>query len=215
MSRDLSNLRRQFNSPDTLLQTDLSDDPLKQFAIWFDQVLKEKQIQDPNAMTLSTLDLDGHPRSRVVLLKSFDDNGFVFYTNYLSNKGKAISSNPKVCISFYWPVLNRQVIIKGIANKIAPKISDAYFKSRPHESQIAAILSQQSTVIHSRVLLERKFDELKSKYELMSPKRPADWGGYVVNPLEYEFWQGQVNRLHDRFRYSNDGQNWKIDRLSP
>lgn len=215
MNKDLSNLRRQFNSPDTLLRTDLSDDPLKQFAIWFDQVLKEKQIQDPNAMTLSTLDLDGHPRSRVVLLKSFDDNGFVFYTNYLSNKGKAISSNPKVCISFYWPVLNRQVIIKGLANKIAPEISDAYFKSRPHESQIAAILSQQSTVIDSRVLLERKFDELKSKYEVKSPKRPADWGGYVVKPLEYEFWQGQVNRLHDRFRYSNDGQCWKVDRLSP
>lgn len=215
MNKDLSNLRRQFNSLKTLLRTDLSNDPLEQFTIWFDQVLTQKKIQDPNAMTLSTLGLDGHPRSRVVLLKSYDDNGFVFYTNYLSNKGLAISSNPKVCISFYWPILNRQVIIKGLVNKIPAKMSDAYFKSRPHESQIAAILSQQSTVIDSRVELEKKFNELKSKYEFKSPNRPADWGGYVARPLEYEFWQGQVNRLHDRFRYSNDGQYWKIERLSP
>jgi len=167
-------------------------------------------------MTLSTIGIDGFPKSRVVLLKKFDENGFVFYTNYLSEKGKALANNPNVCLSFHWHALERQVIIKGIAQKTEPNISDLYFDSRPLGSRLGAMVSAQSEVIKSRDVLEKELSKLEQQYEDQAPKRPEHWGGYLVRPHEIEFWQGRPNRLHDRIRYRIvDNIDWVFERLAP
>ena len=167
-------------------------------------------------MTVATIGLDGFPKSRVVLLKKFDEEGFVFYTNYNSEKGKAIIENPNVCLSFFWPTVERQIIIKGRAEKTADIISDNYFASRPDGSKLGALVSPQSEVILNRDFLEHSLIELEKEWEGREIERPSHWGGFLVRPVEVEFWQGRPNRLHDRIRYQLQTDfDWKIDRLAP
>jgi pyridoxamine 5'-phosphate oxidase len=167
-------------------------------------------------MTVSTIGLDGFPKSRVVLLKKYSEEGFIFYTNYNSEKGKAINNNPNVCLSFFWHSLERQVIIKGIAEKTPTNISDGYFESRPDGSKLGAIVSNQSEVIPSRAILEDKLKQLELDYQDKEIIRPEFWGGFQIKPVEVEFWQGRPNRLHDRIRYQlQEDFSWKKDRLSP
>ena len=167
-------------------------------------------------MTVSTMGLDGFPKARVVLLKKFYEEGFVFYTNYNSEKGKAIANNPHVCLSFFWHSLERQVIIKGIAEKTSSIESDNYFASRPDGSKLGAIVSNQSQVINSRNELEEELKRLENDFQGKDIPRPDFWGGFLVRPIEVEFWQGRPNRLHDRIRYHlEEDYNWSINRLSP
>ena len=203
MEKDLSNLRLVYSLGE-LLEKDLRENPMEQFQQWFLQAQQSDTVQEPNAMSVATIGLDGFPKTRVVLLKRFTDEGFIFYTNYNSEKGKAILANPNICLSFFWPVLERQIIIKGTAEKLPTNLSDGYFQSRPRGSQLGSIVSQQSEVVPSR--------EMEGK----PLKRPAHWGGFLVRPISLEFWQGRPNRLHDRIRYTLQADyDWKIERLSP
>lgn len=191
-------------------------DPITLFKKWFHELESSGSTDEPNAMAVATQGEDGFPKNRMVLLKRFSYEGFIFYSNYESEKGKAIAQDPKVCLSFYWPVMERQVIIKGEAEKIATNLSDGYFESRPDASKLGAIASPQSSVIESRSILEDSVKELEEKYEGKEIPRPAYWGGYLVRPVSVEFWQGRPNRLHDRFRYTlEDDLDWKIERLAP
>ena len=215
METDLSNYRKSYEKQE-LLESNISDNPMQLFQTWFHEVDKNFDESETNAMTVSTIGLDGFPRSRVVLLKKFTHEGFIFYTNYNSEKGKAIKNNPNVCLSFFWPKAERQIIIKGVVEKIAENLSDGYFESRPHGSQLGAVVSRQSEIIKSREELEKELKLLEAKYEGKEIPRPDYWGGFVVKPVEMEFWQGRANRLHDRIRYQLDKEfNWKMDRLSP
>ncbi|WP_298153399.1 pyridoxamine 5'-phosphate oxidase [Flavobacterium sp.] len=211
---DLSNYRKSYEK-DSLTEDNIPEDPINLFQKWFYEA-DASGVGEANAMTVATFGKDGFPKSRVVLLKKFDEMGFVFYTNYDSEKGNAIAANPHVCLSFFWPILERQVIIKGIVEKVADNISDNYFGSRPHGSQLGAAVSDQSQVIPSREFLEKKLAALEKEYENSEVPRPQNWGGYLVRPVEVEFWQGRPNRLHDRIRYHvQEDFNWKIDRLAP
>ncbi len=211
---DLSNYRRSYEKSE-LTEDNLPEDPIKLFQKWFHEV-DFGPTEEVNAMTVSTFGLDGYPKSRVVLLKRFTYEGFVFYTNYNSEKGKAIANNPNICLSFFWHSFERQVIIKGKAEKIPENLSDGYFESRPDGSKLGAIVSNQSEVIPSRESLEQKLQQLEKDFEGKEIPRPDYWGGYIVKPVEVEFWQGRPNRLHDRIRYQlQDDFSWKIDRLSP
>ena len=211
---DLSNYRRSYEKSE-LTEDSLPEDPIKLFQKWFHEV-DFGSTEEVNAMTVSTLGLDGYPKSRVVLLKRFTYEGFVFYTNYNSEKGKAIAHNPNICLSFFWHSFERQVIIKGKAEKIAKNLSDGYFESRPDGSKLGAIVSNQSEVIASRETLEQKLHQLEKEYQGKEILRPDYWGGYIVKPVEVEFWQGRPNRLHDRIRYQLQADfSWKMDRLSP
>jgi pyridoxamine 5'-phosphate oxidase len=186
------------------------------FQKWFYEVDQHFPEDETNAMTISTYGLDGFPKGRVVLLKKYTHEGFIFYTNYESEKGQAISVTPNVCLSFHWAGAERQVIIKGVAEKIAPNLSDGYFESRPRGSQLGALASKQSAIVSSRDELENTLSHLERIHENKSISRPDFWGGYLVKPVEIEFWQGRANRLHDRIRYKlQEDYNWKIDRLSP
>jgi pyridoxamine 5'-phosphate oxidase len=212
---DLSNYRKSYDK-NQLLETEIPNEPLSLFKQWFQEVEASNQIEEVNAMTVSSMGLDGYPKSRVVLLKKYDHEGFVFYTNYNSEKGKAIAANPNICISFFWDKFERQVIIKGIASKISDEQSDTYFASRPVGSQLGAIVSYQSEIIPSRAFLEEKLQLLEQQFENKSIPRPTNWGGFIIKPTEIEFWQGRPNRLHDRIRYKlQENSIWKIDRLSP
>jgi pyridoxamine 5'-phosphate oxidase len=198
------------------LETNIPEDPINLFHKWFYETEEFGGVEEVNAMTVATIGLDGFPKSRVVLLKKFNEEGFVFYTNYNSEKGKAILNNPNICLSFFWHSQERQVIIKGIAEKTPDIISDNYFDSRPDGSKLGAIVSSQSETIPSREYLDNKLKELEKKYKGKSIPRPNYWGGFLVRPVEVEFWQGRPNRLHDRIRYKLlEDFNWKIDRLSP
>lgn len=189
---------------------------MEQFQKWFYEVEASDGVDEPNAMTVSTIGLDGFPKGRVVLMKKFTYEGFIFYSNYNSEKGRAIAQNPSVCLSFFWPNMERQVIVKGTAEKIAENLSDGYFESRPVGSQLGAIVSNQSEVIPSRDQLEKELSKLEKQYEGKEIERPKYWGGYLVRPVSIEFWQGRPNRLHDRIRYTlQDDFDWKIERLAP
>ena len=215
MEKDLSNFR-QIYSLDELLEKDILRNPMEQFQKWFFEAQNSDTEREANAMSVATLGKDGFPKTRVVLLKKYTHEGFIFYSNYLSEKGKAIEENPHICLSFFWAGLERQVIIKGIAEKLAENLSDGYFESRPRGSQLGAIVSEQSSIIPSRKYLQEKLSLLEKKYENQDIPRPAFWGGYLVRPISIEFWQGRPNRLHDRIRYSlTDTYDWKIERLSP
>lgn len=215
MNNDLSNYRKSYESK-ALLESDLPENPLELFQKWFYEADKNFPEIETNAMTLSTIGLDGFPKGRVVLLKKYTYEGFIFYTNYTSEKGKAIFANSQVCLSFFWHGAEQQIIIKGNAEKIADNLSDGYFESRPRGSQLGAIVSDQSEVIESREFLEEKLKTLEKEYEGKEIPRPMFWGGFIVKPVEIEFWQGRPNRLHDRIRYHLQHDfEWKIERLSP
>lgn len=215
MEKDLSNYRKSYEKGELLLNN-VPENPIELFRDWFIEVDTHFNVEETNAMTISTIGLDGFPKSRVVLLKKYTHEGFIFYTNYNSEKGKAIAANEKVCLSFFWHSAERQIIIKGAAEKIAENLSDGYFESRPRGSQLGAIVSNQSEVIPNREALESKLQDLELEYEGKEIERPSYWGGFIVKPVELEFWQGRPNRLHDRIRYKLQNDfSWKIDRLSP
>ncbi len=215
MQNDLSNYRKSYEKGELLLKN-VPENPIELFRDWFVEVDTHFNQGETNAMTISTIGLDGYPKSRVVLLKKYTHEGFIFYTNYDSEKGRAILQNPNVCLSFFWPMAERQVIIKGSANKISENLSDGYFESRPRGSQLGAIASNQSEVIPNREYIENKLKDIELELMGKSIERPVNWGGFLVSPVEMEFWQGRPNRLHDRIRYKlQENLDWKIDRLSP
>jgi len=211
---DLGALRREYTYTG-LRRRDLSEDPIIQFTDWFESASASK-IVDPSAMSLATVAEDGQPSLRTVLLKYFDQTGFVFFTNLESTKAQEMAQNPRVALMFLWREFERQVIIKGKAEKVSTGESVKYFVSRPHGSQLGAWVSQQSSIITSRKVLEMKLDEIKRKFTEGKVPLPSFWGGYRVVPDNIEFWQGRPNRLHDRFLYSRtSGEAWEIDRLAP
>ncbi|SMG11568.1 pyridoxamine 5'-phosphate oxidase [Arenibacter troitsensis] len=215
MQKDLGNYRKSYEKS-SLSEEVISDNPMELFQKWFYEVEASDGVDEPNAMTVSTIGLDGFPKNRVVLLKKYTYEGFIFYTNYESEKGRAITQNPNVCISFFWPNMERQIIIKGRAEKIAENLSDGYFESRPDGSKLGAIVSKQSEVVPNREYLEKKLKDLEKEYENKEIVRPKYWGGFMVRPVSIEFWQGRPNRLHDRIRYSLQANyDWKIERLAP
>ena len=211
---DVAALRRSATGL-ALDRDDLDDDPIVQFETWFRYACETVPL-DPNAVVLSMVDREQRPSSRTVLLKSFDENGFVFYTNFESKKAEQIAENPWVSLLFFWTDAARQVKIRGKAEKLPTKESLAYFLTRPRGSQIGAWVSAQSSVISSRSLLESKFQEIKDKFRDKDVPLPSFWGGYRVVPDQVEFWQGRRNRLHDRFQYTKrDDGRWDIERLAP
>jgi pyridoxamine 5'-phosphate oxidase len=214
MDTRVADLRKEYTFQG-LSETDAHLNPFEQFKIWFDQALFA-QLPEPNAMTIATATTNGKPSARMVLLKDYDERGFVFYTNYESNKGQQLVENPWGAIAFWWAELERQVRIEGRVEKVSPAESEAYFHSRPKASQLGAWASNQSQVIDSREVLERRLQQLKEEYENKEVPRPPNWGGFRVIPTEIEFWQGRPSRLHDRLLYqrSEDG-SWRIQRLSP
>src|SRR5690554_1952807 len=215
MKQDLSDFRKSYDKF-AMSEADIFENPLELFREWIMMAEISPLVDECNAMAISTIGLDGFPKTRMVLLKKYSEEGFIFYTNYESEKGKAIQNNPNVCLSFFWPGLERQIIIKGMAEKIAANLSDGYFESRPVLSQISSIISPQSQVIPSREVLEKAQSEMEANLNNQLPVRPDFWGGYLVRPLSIEFWQGRPNRLHDRIRYTlNEDYDWIIERLAP
>ena len=213
MDRSIADIRKEYTS-ETLLENDVATHPIQQFQKWWEQAITS-DILEPNAMTLATASADGLPSARIVLLKGFDQAGFVFFTNYKSFKGSQLEENPKACLVFHWKELERQVRITGLVEKIAEAESDAYFDSRPIGSRIGAWASPQSQVIESREWLEKEFDKEKDRFG-NNVQRPPHWGGYIVKPVMIEFWQGRFSRLHDRIQYTlEENGTWKIERLAP
>lgn len=212
--KDLSNYRESYEKSE-LLEVGLPDNPIHLFAKWFQESESLASEIEANAMTISTIGTDGFPKSRVVLLKQFMEQGFVFYTNYNSKKGTDIEKNPNVCLSFFWSSLERQVIIRGVAQKTTSESSDLYFNSRPEGSKLSAIASNQSEIVPSREYLEQKLSAVESQYSGTNVPRPEHWGGYLVEPVSIEFWQGRANRLHDRILYEYVNSIWIMNRLSP
>ena len=214
-NENIAHLRKSYEQG-VLSDNALQEDPFVLFDLWFKRADAEERIEEANAMTLATLDEQGYPKARVVLLKQYGAEGFVFYTNYNSQKGKAIAHHPQVSLSFFWPALEQQIIIRGKASRIAAEASDAYFNSRPLGSQLGAIASSQSQMISSREQLEERLAELQQRYTDTFPQRPSHWGGYNVVPQSMEFWQGRPNRLHDRIEFikTPNGQ-WLGSRLAP
>jgi pyridoxamine 5'-phosphate oxidase len=208
--------RRKSYEKAELLETNIQDSPIEQFKIWFKEAELSPEISEANAMSISTLDDDGCPRTRIVLLKAYDENGFIFYTNYNSQKGKAIAKTGKVCLHFFWPNLERQISIKADIKKISEKESENYFHSRPRGSQLGAVVSPQSSEIPTRDFLENKLEELEKEFDGKEVVRPTNWGGFIAKPYEIEFWQGRPNRLHDRIVYKKRSQGiWITSRLAP
>jgi len=210
----LENLRQEYSSEE-LSKKEVEKDPIKQFGKWFQEAM-EAGIHEPNAMTLATTSIDRKPSARIVLLKGFEERGFMFYTNYLSAKGKEISKNPVVAVVFHWAELARQVRIEGTVEKLSKEESERYYHSRPKESQIGALISPQSQIIENRDELEKNWKDAELRYTDKTIPKPAHWGGYLIKPQVIEFWQGRSSRLHDRIVYKkSDKQNWKIVRLAP
>ncbi len=214
ISTDLSAIRKEYRLQ-SLSEDDVDTNPIQQFEKWFQQALAS-EIEEPNAMTLATSTTDGKPSARIVLLKGIKENGLVFFTNYESKKGNQIHDNPYACLVFLWKELERQVRIEGKVKKISEPESDKYFASRPLESRIGAWSSPQSTVIESREILDNNVTYFTNKYPSQNIPRPSYWGGYILHPTLIEFWQGRINRLHDRLQYTiNENGQWKIERLAP
>ena len=214
MPINIADLRKEY-ATQNLLETNVAADPVTQFSIWWQQAL-DSNIDEPNAMTLATASCDGLPSARIVLLKGFNDNGFVFFTNYKSYKAIQLEENPKACLVFFWKELERQVRIVGLVKKVTAEESDNYYNSRPKYSRIGALASPQSQVVESRQWIDEQFLKLLDKYKDEEPLRPDYWGGYVLKPIIIEFWQGRPSRLHDRIQYTlEENGAWKIDRLAP
>lgn len=207
--------KRKIYEKSQLIETEIKENPIEQFRDWFLDASGNPSISEANAMAVSTLEEDGCPRTRMVLLKEYTYEGFIFYTNYDSRKGKAIEKTHKACLHFFWPGLERQIIIKANLEKIAENLSDGYFHSRPKGSQLGAAVSPQSQEIPNRKFLEEKLKVLEQEYENKEVPRPENWGGYIAKPYEIEFWQGRPNRLHDRIIYTLEDIDWKISRLAP
>lgn len=199
-----------------LIESEVKDNPIEQFRDWFLEAQSTAGISEANAMAISTLEEDGCPRTRMVLLKAYTWEGFIFYTNYDSRKGKAIERTHQACLHFFWPPLERQVIIKAQLERLPENLSDGYFSERPKGSQLGALASPQSSVIPNREFLEEQLKTLEQEYENKAVPRPENWGGYLARPYEIEFWQGRPNRLHDRILYQlNEAYDWEISRLAP
>ncbi len=214
MNSTNANNGKKNNQSNELNERSVDKNPFIQFTKWYEGVLSSK-LNEPASMMLSTADVNGNPSARIVLLKEIDDSGFVFYTNYGSRKGKDLKENPKAALTFFWDELLRQIRIEGRIEKISRESSKEYFSSRPHESQIGAWVSEQSSVIPNREILENKFDELEEKFGNKEIPLPEFWGGYKVIPNYFEFWQGRENRLHDRICYNKENNEWKIFRIAP
>ncbi len=213
IKKDLTGLRQEYAAV-SLYEHTAHSNPFIQFANWLDQAIMA-ELPEPNAMTLASVDHHGKPHARVVLLKELDERGFVFYTNYNSNKGQELNRNPHAALVFLWLELHRQVRVEGLVEKVPENDSDTYFASRPVSSQLGAIASPQSTVIRSRDSLEKQFETIKATLTGKAIKRPDHWGGYRLIPDRFEFWQGRENRLHDRLLYVSGKDGWTISRLAP
>ena len=199
-----------------LLESEIKQNPMEQFRDWFLDAEENPNISEANAMAVSTVEKDGCPRTRMVLLKSYTWEGFIFYTNYNSKKGRSIARNHKACLHFFWPSLERQIMIKANLEQLAENLSDGYFHSRPRGSQLGAVVSPQSEPIPNREFLEEQLSNLEKNWEGKEIPRPENWGGYLAKPYEIEFWQGRPNRLHDRIVYQlQEDYNWEISRLAP
>ena len=210
----LQDMREEYASAE-LSENSVKRDPIKQFGTWFEEA-QQADVPERNAMTLATATTDGRPSARIVLLKGYSDAGFVFFTNYLSRKGKEINKNPVGALTFFWPSLERQIRIEGVLEKVSKEESERYFHSRPKNSQVGAVVSPQSQEIPGRDFLEKKWEELAIGYEGKEVPKPSFWGGYILKPRLIEFWQGRPNRLHDRILYKKmDNKNWKTVRLAP
>jgi pyridoxamine 5'-phosphate oxidase len=212
---DVGELRKEYTLFG-LYRKDLSPDPFEQFRLWFEESVRTAGDREPNAMTLATASRAGAPSARVVLLKGFDSRGLMFFTNYESRKAQQLAENPSAGLNFHWPWLERQIQIEGVVEKVDREVSKAYFDKRPLGSRLGAIASKQSSIIESRQILEERLSALKIQHQNSDPLLPEFWGGYLLVPHRFEFWQGRENRLHDRFLYTQrpDG-GWQIDRLSP
>ncbi|MBY0480704.1 MAG: pyridoxamine 5'-phosphate oxidase [Chitinophagaceae bacterium] len=213
MSNSIADIRRDY-SLRSLLESDVAANPYEQFGKWWSEAINS-EVDEVNAMTLATATPDGIPSARIVLLKGYDRNGFVFFTNYNSQKGQDIAANPKACLLFFWKELERQVRIDGNIEKISAAESEEYFQSRPVGSRIGAWCSPQSAVIEDRSVIEKNIAHYEAKFSNQPVPRPEHWGGYIVKPTAIEFWQGRSSRLHDRLRYSLTAESWKIERLAP
>lgn len=209
----LQKLREDY-SKHSLDESDVNSDPVEQFESWMKEAI-DAEVPEPNAMTLSTVDANNKPHSRVVLLKGIEEGDFVFYTNWQSEKGSELEQNPSAALCFLWLELERQVRIEGVAEKLSQEESEEYFKKRPYKSQIGALASNQSSVVPNREFLEKRFEELEEKYNEGDVPKPESWGGYRIKPEVLEFWQGRRSRLHDRIKYEKVGNKWDIKRLSP
>ena len=213
MPRDVAGLRKEYTRAG-LAESDVAPDPVEQFRRWFDETLAAG-LHEPNAMTVATATADGRPSARVVLLKGFDERGFVFYTNYDGRKGRELDENPRAALLFYWGELERQVRVEGAVSRVSEGESDAYYASRPRGSRLGAWASEQSRVVEGREVLEGRIGDLEAEYEGREVPRPPFWGGYRIGPEVVEFWQGRENRLHDRIVYRREGAGWEIRRLQP
>jgi len=215
MEKDLSNHRKNYQK-DELLEVNTPDNPMELFRDWFLVADESETIHEANAMNVATIGLDNFPKNRIILLKKFTWEGFIFYTNYNSEKGKAIATNPNICLSFFWHSLERQIIIKGKAEKLAENLSDGYFETRPDGSKLGAWASNQSEIVSSRSTLDDGLKKYEEKFQDVEIPRPKHWGGFLVKPISIEFWQGRPNRMHDRIRYTlQKDLNWKKERLAP
>lgn len=209
----MNQVRRDF-ADRPLTEEFVDDSPFKQYAIWFEEAVNS-EILDPFAMCLSTVGVNGQPSSRIVYMRDILDDGFVFYTNYLSQKGKELLATPKAALNLHWGELERQIRIEGDVIKVSDEVSDNYFASRPKESQIGAWASAQSDILTTREELEQHVLKYRERFKDIEVDRPEHWGGYVLKPTKIEFWQGRANRLHDRIVYTKEGAEWKLGRLSP
>ena len=209
----INNLRHDF-SKKTLDKVDVNKNPILQFETWFKEAV-ESNVNEPNAMTVCTSTKEGKPSARIVLLRNFNENGFVFYTNYTSRKGVEVLENPNCALLFFWPELERQVRIEGVLQLQSETESDSYFNNRPRGSKLGAWVSEQSKIIQSRKVLDEKYSELSAKYPDDNIPRPSYWGGYILKPSSIEFWQGRPSRLHDRILFSLVNNAWEIERLAP
>lgn len=214
MKKDLGHLRKSYEKQ-VLEESQLPESPIPLFEAWFQEAVDDPAIEEANAMTVSTLETNGFPKGRILLLKAYSSSGFIFYTNYESQKGKAIAAYPKVGLSFFWPSQQRQIHILGEAKKLNKADSTAYFKSRPRGSQLGAWASPQSKVIKNRAVLDTKIKQLETEYIEKTIPKPDHWGGFLVEAKSIEFWQGRPNRLHDRIRYFQLDSQWQFERLAP